>query len=257
MKKLTIATMASMLVVSPIFADVREGAQSTGGYITITFDDGLATQFTNGLRIARQHDIQGTIYISTKGVEIAEQFDDAWGMTWAQVRTFAHTGWEIAAHTHSHPYLTHLPDDEIVDEFLTGKQLIEEEVGITPVSFASPYGDYDDRVVGLAQEYFESHVKGWGGNKGRNRFSEDDPYYIGRRDVKHTTAPEQICGEMLQASIDGTWTIFIFHHIVDGEPKEYQVSSAAFDRMMQCAATLRDQGLVEAITVAEGVKLLQ
>jgi len=69
-------------------------------------------------------------------------------MSWNQAREIAATpGMTIGAHTVTHPHLSGLSDDQIRDEVVDSRQVIERQIGQPVRYFCYPYGDFDDRVV--------------------------------------------------------------------------------------------------------------
>jgi len=56
-------------------------------------------------------------------------------------------GFEIGAHTVSHPRLTLLSDDQLEHEIVDSKHALEDIIGREVVSFSYPYGDRDERVI--------------------------------------------------------------------------------------------------------------
>jgi len=69
-------------------------------------------------------------------------------MDWDQAREIAATpGMTVGAHTVTHPNLTRVPDDQVQEEVVTSKQVVEQQIGQPVRFFCYPYGDYDDRVI--------------------------------------------------------------------------------------------------------------
>src|SRR3954465_12555075 len=71
-------------------------------------------------------------------------------MSWDQLRELADAGWEIGAHTRTHPHLTEVGDEELRVELGESKATVEERLGRPCPTLAYPYGDYDERVVAAA-----------------------------------------------------------------------------------------------------------
>ena len=67
-------------------------------------------------------------------------------MDLAQKRAFVAAGWEIGAHTMSHPRLTTLPLPEAAAEIQRSKAELETALQTELVSFAYPYGDLNNTV---------------------------------------------------------------------------------------------------------------
>ncbi len=68
-------------------------------------------------------------------------------MDWDELRALAGAGWEVAAHTRTHPHLTQLADDAVLHDELAGsREACERELGAPCRSIAYPFGDVDERV---------------------------------------------------------------------------------------------------------------
>jgi peptidoglycan/xylan/chitin deacetylase (PgdA/CDA1 family) len=79
-------------------------------------------------------------------------------MTWADLGRAREAGFEIGAHTRTHPWLTSLDPDQLADEITGCVDRIVTEIGKRPRHFAYPYGDLNDRVVRVARDTFELSV---------------------------------------------------------------------------------------------------
>lgn len=76
-------------------------------------------------------------------------------LSWAQVRELSATGFEIGAHTHSHPVLSTLSVARQREEILRSRDRIANELGALPRHFAYPngaVGDFTDDTVRLVRE---------------------------------------------------------------------------------------------------------
>ena len=65
-------------------------------------------------------------------------------MTWDQVRALASQGFEIGAHTVTHPILSHCSIEQAEQEIIESKQRLEQELGKTIRHFAHPNGQPTD-----------------------------------------------------------------------------------------------------------------
>jgi peptidoglycan/xylan/chitin deacetylase (PgdA/CDA1 family) len=89
-------------------------------------------------------------------------------MTSNQVATLHREGMEIGGHTHTHPILTSLSDDEAEHDILEGKRRLEQIIDAEVVSFAYPNGvykkDYNRRHVEIVDKVgFDTAVTtNWG-----------------------------------------------------------------------------------------------
>ncbi len=58
-----------------------------------------------------------------------------------------------------------------------------------------------------------------------------------------------ICGEMINAAQNHEWLVLLFHEIVEGDPEEYQISEAMFEKIISCARYLERSNLIRLDTV--------
>jgi len=128
----------------------------------VTFDDGFDSVRRHAAPLLAELAIPGTLFVPTDwpgrslrwpGVEhwAATPFaDELEAMTWDDVRALAADGWEIGAHTCSHPHLSQLDDDAIGRELTESRAVCERELGRACRSIAYPFGDADERVRAAA-----------------------------------------------------------------------------------------------------------
>lgn len=200
--------------------------------VSLTFDDATALEW-NGFIAAKKYGFAGTLYPMIGNV------DKEWGLTWDQIRTMHAQGWEIGAHTDTHPDLTKITDPlAFTHELLYPKYRIGYEIGELPVSFASPFGNYNDSVIAEVKKYYDLHVTAWGDSRetdGRNVPGRIDPLRISRIDVglPHITAAD-VCKTIDEAVEKNLWLILLFHTIPTEEPGEYQMGLSTFESVMKC-----------------------
>ena len=122
--------------------------------IILTFDDGYTDNYTNLLPLMQQYGYRGVLYLlgdfevrfNKWDVEIDPTEPRSDIMDLAQKRAFVAAGWEIGAHTMSHPRLTTLPLAEAEAEIQRSKKALEAALQTEIVSFAYPYGDLNNAV---------------------------------------------------------------------------------------------------------------
>ncbi|MFF4188389.1 polysaccharide deacetylase family protein [Streptomyces sp. NPDC001691] len=116
--------------------------------VLITFDDGYEGVHRHALPVLAKHGFASTLFVSTGWLRGA--YDEGGALDtmldWDQVRELAAAGTEIGGHSHSHPQLDQLPDKRLWFETLRCKEILADELGRRPVSFAYPYG-YSSRRV--------------------------------------------------------------------------------------------------------------
>ena len=122
--------------------------------IILTFDDGYLDNYTNLLPLMQRYGYRGVLYL----LGDAEVRYNRWDvdadpteprsdiMSPEQKQAFVAAGWEIGAHTLSHPRLTTLPLPEAVAEITQSKTALEAALHTKIVSFAYPFGDLNEAV---------------------------------------------------------------------------------------------------------------
>lgn len=123
----------------------------TGKTAVITFDDGYADNFTHALPVLREFDAPATIFVITKNIgqenvvwrEAGEDLP-ANIIDWRSLEKLQEYGWEIGSHAHRHIHLARY--NEVDQESVIWQSIVEirKNLGVRPVSFAYPYGSYNE-----------------------------------------------------------------------------------------------------------------
>ncbi|MFJ9563281.1 polysaccharide deacetylase family protein [Streptomyces fuscichromogenes] len=126
----------------------RSGGPLPDRPVLITFDDGYAGVHRHALPVLAKHGFASTLFVSTGWLRGA--YDTGGGLDamldWDQVRELADAGCEIGGHSHTHPQLDQLDDDRLRTELVRCREIVTDELGAEPASFAYPYG-YSSRRV--------------------------------------------------------------------------------------------------------------
>ncbi len=128
--------------------------------IILTFDDGYLDNYTNLLPLMQHYGYRGVLYLLGDADVRHNQWDLAADpteprsdiMDLTQKRAFVAAGWEIGAHTMSHPRLTTLPLHEAAAEIQRSKAALEAALQTEIVTFAYPYGDLSEAVKATVRE---------------------------------------------------------------------------------------------------------
>lgn len=156
----------------------------------ITFDDGYEGVHRHGLPVLAKHGFAATLFVSTGWIKGA--YDTGGGLdamlSWAQVRELAAEQVEIGGHSHTHPQLDQLSDDALRFEVLRCKEIIADELGSRPASFAYPYGYSSRRVRQVVRETGFAQSLAVGNGLARRR---QGPYALQRVTVRRGTGIEE------------------------------------------------------------------
>lgn len=141
------------------FAGARYGTAGVRD-LCVTFDDGFRSVMERGAPVLDRLGVPATLFVTSGFVdgEIDAPTAEPGGrgelapLDWDGIRALAARGWEIGAHTVTHPVLTGLPDATLADELDGSRAAVEERIDAACTSFAYPYGDHDARVVAAVAE---------------------------------------------------------------------------------------------------------
>ncbi|MEU6094579.1 polysaccharide deacetylase family protein [Streptomyces sp. NPDC047079] len=158
--------------------------------VLITFDDGYEGVHRYALPVLAGHGFASTVFVSTGWIRGAH--DTGGGLDtmldWDQVRDLAGAGVEIGGHSHTHPQLDQLADDALRFELVHCREIIDDELGTRPVSFAYPYGYSSRRVRRTVRETGYRQSLAVGNGLARRR---QGPYALQRVTVRRTTGAEE------------------------------------------------------------------
>lgn len=112
--------------------------------VTLTFDDGYEDFYTTAYPILKKHGWKATLYIIT-GM-IGGDY-----MTWDQISELQKDGFEIGAHSVTHPALSSLSEARQHSEIFESKKTLEQQLGIQIHSFCYPSGKYNQTTIQLVQ----------------------------------------------------------------------------------------------------------
>ncbi len=114
--------------------------------VVLTFDDGYRDFYTDALPILKKYHVTATAYI------VPGFLDKPNYMYTSQVEDIVKNGLvEIGAHTVHHVWLKGMAKVETQTEILQSKKMLEHTFKIRVVSFAYPYGAFDQQAVDLAK----------------------------------------------------------------------------------------------------------
>lgn len=131
--------------------------------VVLTFDDGFQNVYTQAFPVLAEYDFSATIFVISG---YCGKLNNWAGnppklpreklLNWRELKELSDRGFEIGAHTKTHPDLTKLEIAEAEKEIIESKLEIEEKIGRKAVSFAYPYGKFGSRARQTATAHFEA-----------------------------------------------------------------------------------------------------
>jgi peptidoglycan/xylan/chitin deacetylase (PgdA/CDA1 family) len=109
--------------------------------VVISFDDGYLSQYTRGFKTLRAHGWPAVVNLQVDFLR------PAGGLRPWRVRKLIAAGWEIDAHTITHPDLTTVDDARLWREVDGSRRALRRRFHVPVAFFCYPGGRYDRRVV--------------------------------------------------------------------------------------------------------------
>ncbi|MGW0802046.1 polysaccharide deacetylase family protein [Nonomuraea sp. NPDC002799] len=141
------AFIAASLLLTPLSAPASAAASASIDCakvkcLALTFDDGPGERTPALLKTLRKEGAKATFFLVGRQVELRPEV----------ARQTLAEGHAIGNHTYSHPSLPSLRDDEILDQLKVTQDVIGKATGLRPTMYRPPYGQTDERVLGLADQ---------------------------------------------------------------------------------------------------------
>lgn len=195
------------------------------GYVALTFDDSLVSQYSEAYRILSEHGLAGTVATITGNV------DTDGHLTMNQMDEMKADGWEFASHTTNHTKLVDLDVDELHLEVLDARDwLLNHGFDAGADHLVFPHGIFDQRTMRFISERLTAASR-YGGTEGAASGRLLDPYTISRGNG----ARADVAAKMVDRAVTyGELTALTFHSI--GGDGSLSVSVEAFERFAEHVA---------------------
>jgi peptidoglycan/xylan/chitin deacetylase (PgdA/CDA1 family) len=176
------------------------------GIVTVAFDDGFQSVYTDGLPILIRHHIPSTQYIISGNMQNEVEYVSA-----DEVAEYVRDGQEIGAHTVTHPHLGTLTPAQAAEELaLSRGQLtaVTAPAGQAQVcDFAPPFGEPTNPTSTMG---VYSSARGL--SEGFNGLNTN-PYQINVQIVVATITPAEVQGWIDLAAANNYWLVLVYHSV--------------------------------------------
>jgi peptidoglycan/xylan/chitin deacetylase (PgdA/CDA1 family) len=132
--------------------------EKNGKVVGITFDDGYQNNLINAAPILKKYNFSATCYLVSKKIGLSNIWDHDKGITQrplmsqSEVCDWINYGFEIGAHTQTHPLLEELDEQEVIKEIFDCKIDLEKMFKIPISDFCYPFGKFNKPLVKKVQE---------------------------------------------------------------------------------------------------------
>ena len=137
------------------FVERAGGLKPPPGLVALSFDDGMEDNHSVALPILGEYGLCATVYVTTGLIGKPNPWmapeSGARMMTVDELRDLVAAGWEIGAHTVSHPDLSQLGFDTCLDEMRRSRKELEGALGVPVQTFAYPACHYGPEAVAAAR----------------------------------------------------------------------------------------------------------
>ena len=206
--------------------------------VSIDFDDGWKSAYTNGFPILNEFGFKATEGIVINSVESNYPYDVANYMSKAEIINLKNQGHKIASHTKSHPFLTTLTSTQILDEIQGSKQYLESIIEQQVNYFITPYCSFNQAVTDVVKQYYNLGMRNC--DNTYNTKATFNRYNINSFPIFNTTTDSEIKAALDKAKANNEWLVFMYHK-VDNSNEEYSVTTAKLRQQMQL---IKDSGIV-------------
>lgn len=112
-------------------------------WIAFSFDATWGTENTDRLlEILARYGVKTTFFLAGNWVEEYPEY----------VRKIAEAGHEIGNHSYAHGHMASMSEYQIRQDLERNGQLIQRLIGTKPTLFRPPFGEYNDRLIQVAEE---------------------------------------------------------------------------------------------------------
>ncbi len=143
-----------------VFQQEKNSIKLDGDHVPLNFSEISWSNAEEGIEWARKvkpwmkslpnhhrRQVMNALMVQHKGKEFPRNMM----MNWDQVRELEKAGFYVSSHSHTHPMLASLQDEnEIMEELKRSADILEKQLGHRPLTISYPIGSFDERVIKAA-----------------------------------------------------------------------------------------------------------
>ena len=131
--------------------------------VALTFDDGFANLLEHAAPVLSGLNFHATVFVVTGRCGQTNDWPNQAPdiprlplLSWSELGQMAEAGFEVGAHTVTHPRLTELSPSDATKEIVESKAAIEKRLGQPVKSFAYPFGIFARTHYEVVREHFQA-----------------------------------------------------------------------------------------------------
>jgi len=133
----------------------RRGRSLPGRAVMLTFDDGYRDFLTAAWPLLRAYGFTALVFVVAARAGETNVWDSLWEqelplLNWDEIRELAADGVQFGSHTMTHPRLTALSTEQLTQELMQARLVVERELDTSVTAIAYPWGAYDATVCKMA-----------------------------------------------------------------------------------------------------------
>jgi peptidoglycan/xylan/chitin deacetylase (PgdA/CDA1 family) len=137
-------------------AQLATGGEPPPGYAAISFDDGMRNNHAIALPILKSYGVPATVYVTIGFIGATSPWvgarSDNQMLSEPEIRELAAEGWELGAHTMTHPDLSKLDYETCRREIEDSRTALERIGGVPVETFAYPFGHHSPAALAAARD---------------------------------------------------------------------------------------------------------
>ena len=150
----------SVLPLAQLIKNLDVGVSLPKRSVVVTIDDAYESFLNIAWPLLKEAGLPATLFLTTQPINSGKNGY----LNWSQIRTLTQEGVSIGLKAHSQRRLATLTPQEVTREIKTARTLIFENLGVTPIAFAFPYGLASETAQKVVQA--EGYKAGFGQHSG-------------------------------------------------------------------------------------------
>lgn len=227
-----------------VYIDNLSYGEITKPKLIVIFDDGWASQYTEGFDYMQTKGLKGTLYL------IASKIGTDGYCTKSQLSEMYDAGWDLS--THGSINLTTLAEAEIEADIIANrKYLIDNNFTRNDchLHYAYPNGKYNQDVIDILTNLGFKTARNIVDRVQTHEIGE--PLNITRQGVYNTTSLATAKSYIDRAIANGGATLLNFHKLVETATVDTEWSISNFQALIDYIKLHQNQGELDVVTISE------